>query len=339
MKYEELLEYLDQNQELIDSYGKLDAKLLKQISYKFRLDWNYYSNRIEGGTLTLEETKSVMANLLKIDNKSKKDYMEMDGHDKEVLDILKITKGQQSISPKRIKEMHKNIMYEEDPKKRRGIGEWKKENNYLLNYKDERIDFTPFLDVPDKIQELCNWVNAELDKYHAGKSKLHAVQLAAQFHYEYVCIHPFYDGNGRTARLLTNLILISCGFSPIIIKDEHKDAYGKTLADAQVYDKDNFLFYQFIGDRLMDSQILMLNAINGESIEEEDDLDKRLQLLDQQFEAISEKDEIKKVFDFDVFDEIATTWFADMIKIIMPQIKKFDHFFINQRHSLHSGSG
>jgi Fic family protein len=338
MKFTELLEYLDQNKDLIDSFGKLDDKILKKISYKFRLDWNYYSNRIEGGTLTREETKSVMANLLKIDNKSKKDFMEMDGHDKQVLDILKITKGLQTISPKRIKEMHKSIMYEEVAKEKKQIGQWKTENNFIYNYKGERYDFVPFSDVPDAIQELCNWINAELEKYHNGKSKLHAVEIAAKFHYDYVNIHPFYDGNGRTARLLTNLIFISCGYQPIIIKDQHKDAYGQTLADAQAYGADESLFYQFIGDRLMDSQKLMISVLAGEDIDEEDDLDKRLKLLEQQFEAIPEENEIKKTFNFSVFDEIAYTWFSQLIKLTVPKVRKFDKFFIDYDHTLYAGS-
>lgn len=326
MKLKELLSKIDENQKEIDSHGKLGSKLLDKINYKFRLDWNYYSNRIEGGTLTLEETKSVMANLLKIDNKSKKDFMEMDGHDKEVLDILKISRAEQSISPKRIKEMHKNIIFEFSEKKKKSIGEWKKVNNYVINYKGEKQFFLPFSDVPEAIQNLCNWVNKELEAFHRGKANNHPLEIAAEFHYEYVSIHPFYDGNGRTARLLTNLILISAGFPPIIVKDIHKDAYGQILADIQSYGADKSLFYSFIAERLIESQQLMLDAIAGKEIGEEDDLDKRLKLIDQKFEVLNEQKK-PNIFSLKDFDNIYDNWFFSFVLEINKQLSDFTKYF------------
>jgi hypothetical protein len=277
MLLNDIIRQIDQNQQQIDAFGKFDAEILKKINYKFRLDWNYYSNRMEGGTLTREETRSVMVGNIDVKGKPLKDVMEMNGHDRTVLDILKMSKGEQRISEKRIKEIHKSIMYEEDPIEARQIGEWKTVENHVYNYKKEEIVFTAPADVPDKMHKLINQTNAELDKFFMGKKSEHPLIIAAQFHIDFVSIHPFYDGNGRTARILTNIILVSCGFPPMIIPDGDK-RYGQLLADIQVYGGQPDLFYRFIGERLSESQQIVLRALHGEEIEDEEDLYKEIDL-------------------------------------------------------------
>ncbi|MGB1316484.1 MAG: hypothetical protein ACPG4Y_10715, partial [Chitinophagales bacterium] len=98
MKLTEQIEILEQNRFLIESYGKLELDVLNKINYKFRLDWNYYSNKMEGGTLTKAETRSVMVQNIDIKGKPFKDVAEMQGHDSVVLDVLKIGKGELRIS-------------------------------------------------------------------------------------------------------------------------------------------------------------------------------------------------------------------------------------------------
>ena len=120
----------------IEAYGNLSTDVLKQINYKFRLDWNYYSNSMEGNTLTEAETRSVMINNITVSGKPIKDVLEMQGHDNVITEILKIGKSQTRLSEKRIKEIHKAIMREDDPDKQKDIGVWKKEGNYLYNYKN-----------------------------------------------------------------------------------------------------------------------------------------------------------------------------------------------------------
>src|ERR1700743_2176064 len=113
MSFREKLAEIDRLQQSIEQHGKLGRDLLQKIDYKFRLHWNYYSNRMEGNTLTLDETKSVMIGNINVHNKPFKDVMEMKGHDEAVQTILKMGKGELNISQKRIKDLHKKIMYEE----------------------------------------------------------------------------------------------------------------------------------------------------------------------------------------------------------------------------------
>ena len=281
MELKQILERLTELKAEIGELGKLPKEVLQKINYKFRLDWNYYSNRMEGGTLTREETRSVMVGNITVAGKPIKDVMEMNGHDAVVREILRMGKGEVRISEKRIKEIHKAILKEtDDPIKNRQIGTWKTEPNEIINYKDEKISFTAPADVADEMHELLNKTNAQLDVYFAGKKEAqHPLIIAADFHLGFVTIHPFFDGNGRTARILMNLILIAGGYPPIIITDSGKQAYYQYLADIQAYGGDKELMYFQMAGLELKSLMLVLKASKGEDIEEEDDLDKRLEML------------------------------------------------------------
>ena len=269
MPFTDKIKQIDELQQKINSFGKLPDAVFKKINYKFRLEWNYTSNSMEGNTLTKEETRSVMIGNITVHGKPIKDILEVKGHDEVINSILKIGKGELNISEKRIKEIHEAIMHEEDPDKKKKIGKWKTQNNYLYNYKNERFDFVAPADVPDKMHELMNWLNAEKEKIERNASDaLHPVALALKFNLEYVSIHPFYDGNGRTSRILTNLILISHGFPPIYIKENERSGYYQYLGDIQGYGGPPDVFYDYMADLLMRSQMIVLDFIEGKEIDE-----------------------------------------------------------------------
>jgi len=329
----EILKQVDSNQNKIESLGKLSEDVLKKINYRIRLDWNYYSNKMEGGTLTRSETRDVMIGIGVI--KPIKDVTEMNGHDKVVLDLLKIGKGDLRISEKRIKEIHSAIMYEDNDELKKEIGQWKSEPNEIINYKNEKVRFSEPADVAEEMHKLMDWLNAEIDKFTHVKTKSpHPVNLAAEFHLRYVSTHPFYDGNGRTARILTNLILLSLGYPPIIIKDEHRKEYYSLLGDIQSYGGNTELFYQFLANRVLETQEIYLKASVGESIDEDDDLDKRLKLLDQQFEVISDREEVKLMLSKLTLQGIMSSWLGEFYKEFVPLIHKFNKYYFVNRHIL-----
>lgn len=334
MKLNKLLEQIDKNQKTIANYGTFDEAILKKINYKIRLDWNYYSNRMEGGTLTKAETRSVMVGNLEVAGKPFKDVAEMNGHDKAVLEVLKMSKGELRISEKRIRELHKTIMHEDEPEKAAQIGIWKIEPNEIINYKNEKIEFTSPENVANEVHEILNKTNAELDSFFRNKSKKHAVVLAAQFHIDFVSIHPFYDGNGRMSRILTNILLMSCGLPAIVIKDEHKQAYYRLLADIQAYGGKEDLFYEFLAERVLETQKLILDALDGKEIDEPNDLDKKLALLESELNAIDANEELQKQFSKEVFFEMFDGWIKKLIKQTIPEIQKFNKFFSGTTHSL-----
>jgi Fic family protein len=280
MSFSDKLISIDKLMMKINQHGTLPNKVLNKINYKFRLDWNYYSNSIEGNTLTMQETRSIMIGNVTINGKPVKDVMEMKGHDDVVNEILKIGKGELNISESRIRNIHKSIMHEEDPEKQKWIGKWKQQPNYLYNYKNERFDFTAPADVAVEMHKLINWLSKENEKLKRNdKTALHPVQIALKFNLDYITIHPFYDGNGRTSRILTNLILISYGYPPIYVKNNEKDSYYQYLGEIQGYGGSPDLFYIFMTDLLYRSVQITLDAIEGKDIEEQDDIDKELLLL------------------------------------------------------------
>lgn len=325
-KLVKILNTLEENQRQIQAFGKFDEQLLKKINYKIRLDWNYYSNRMEGGTLTRDETRSVMVGNIDVQGKPFKDVAEMKGHDQVVLQVLKMSSGQTRISESRIKEIHRAIMHEDDPEKAKLIGQWKTHANEIINYQHEKIAFTPPSEVAEKVQQLLNKTNAELDKLFAGKKAQHPLEIAAQFHIDFVTIHPFYDGNGRTCRILTNILLLACGYPAIIIREEQKEAYYRYLADIQVYNGEADLFYAFIGERILDTQAIILKAINGEPVEEDSDLDKRISLLDKMLTNIEEP--ITLTRNAQVMTELWDNSIEPLVKTVLEKTQKLSPFFV-----------
>jgi Fic family protein len=325
MRFNDILVLIEQNQQKISAYGKFDDAILKKINYKLRLDWNYYSNRMEGGTLTKAETRSVMVGNIDVKGKPLKDVFEMTGHDKIVLEVLKMSKGELRIAEKRIKDIHKTIMYEEADEKALQIGKWKSHANEIINYKGEKIAFTSPADVAEEVHRIINAVNAELDKFYSDKKSKHPIEIAAQFHIDFVSVHPFYDGNGRTTRILTNIILMACDYPAIIVKDEHKQAYYKLLGDIQAYGGKTDLFYSFIAERVLETQQLIIDALEGKEIDDLDDFDKEIQIFKKQLEAKQLLGSVKK--SNEVIHHIYFNCIKKLFDTIEQKHNSFDNLF------------
>lgn len=340
MSFQDKLQQIDRLNFSIEDYGKLSRELLQKINYKFRLDWNYYSNRMEGNTLTIDETKSVMIGNINVQNKPLKDIMEMKGHDDAIRNILQIGRGELNISESRIRELHTEIMYENDAGEKEKIGKWKTQSNHVINYRGEKFDFANPSEIADSMHELVNWVNAEKNKIEARKKDaLHPVELAFDFHLRYLTIHPFYDGNGRTGRILTNLILISYGFPPIYIKDNEKAFYYRYLAEVQAYGSDKKQLFELMSDYLIRSQNIVLDAIAGKEIEEREDIDKKIQLLERELGAIDATNEVKISFSRTTLIRIYDNWISKLIESAIPVIEKFNKFFEINEHMIQFGPG
>jgi len=294
MSYTDKLNEVDFLQATIQKNGLLSTELLTKINYKLRLEWNYTSNSMEGNSLTKRETRTVMVGLVDVDDKPIKDIMEIRQHDAVISMIMKMGKGELNISETRIKQIHKGIMYEEDPEKLKYVGEWKNTDNYLYNTAGERFDFVSHTNVKKKVHLLINWLNTEKEKITQGKKDTtHPAILAFQFHLDYLTIHPFYDGNGRTARILSNLILIAYGFPPIYIKEDEKRNYYQYLTDIQSHGGSPDLFYEFMSGLLLRSMQLITDAIEGKNIEDQDDIDKEIALFKLSLDKNKERKEVR----------------------------------------------
>lgn len=326
MSYPEKRKQVDLLQQKINAHGELSAEVKKKINYKFRLDWNYYSNSMEGNTLTMDETRSVMVGNLTVGGKPIKDVLEIKGHDEVIADILKIGKGELRLSEKRIKEIHKGIMYEEDKEKEKKIGIWKTDPNYVINYKGEKFEFVAPADVPERMHDLLNKTNAAIDAIQQNKKDApHPLDIALQFHLDYVVIHPFYDGNGRTARILANLLLISFGYPPFWVKTNERSIYNQYIGDIQGYGGNPDLFFEFGANMILRSQNLILDAIGGKDISEPDDIDKRVALLDRMMEGMEEG--IQKTKNAEVMQQMLKEIVEPLFRKVFEKVLKISPLF------------
>jgi Fic family protein len=272
------LQQIDARQAQIQAHQPWDQATRRKIERKLRLDWNYHSQSIEGGTLTARETRTIMLGSVDVQGKPLKDVLEMQRHDELIQEIMQMGRGEKRLSESRIKAIHAAIMYEEpDTTLRQQIGRWKTTDNEIINPKGEKFGFTPVGEVPDAIHALLNRCNANWDRLERGATDArHPALMAFDVHLDFLTIHPFYDGNGRTARILLNLILIAFGYPPVIVKTSDKDRYNRLLAEIQGYGASRDLYHEFMAGLLLRSQELVLSALRGEEIEEEDDLSKEI---------------------------------------------------------------
>ena len=273
----------------LDALRPLSAEDEQRIMQKFRLDWNYHSNHLEGNSLTYGETKALILFGITAQGKSLKDHFEVRGHNDAILWVLDIIKQDRPLSENFIRELHKLILkenYEIDAitpdgqptKKKVKVGEYKSTPNHVKTVTGEIFRFATPEETPAKMNDLLAWYNNEKEK-----DDFNPILLATQFHYKYIRIHPFDDGNGRTARILMNFILLQNGYPPVIIKTEDKDNY---FANLRLADGGNIEpFINYISQNLKHSLQLMISGAKGENIEEDDDIDKEIALLKQKVQA------------------------------------------------------
>lgn len=337
MELPELLHRIDELQARIVAAGPLSPEAKRKLDYRFRLDWNYHSNVMEGSQLTRQETRTIMMGNITVEGKPIRDVLEMQGHDEVVSTLLGMASGELNLSEKRIKEIHKAIMHEDDPAKKDWPGNWKKHPNHIYNFKEERFDFKAPEDVPEAMHRLLDRTKAALESIvRSDKDAPHPAVVAFDFQREYVTIHPFHDGNGRTARIFSNLLLLNFSYPPAIIKaeEQEKTAYNRLLAEVQVYGASPDLFNAFMAERLIRSQELVLEVLSGKDIDDADDLDKRLQLIDAQLANVDPKDEIQRVRGAETTRSLLEEWGYDLLQQAIPVAQKFNRFFLNTQHDL-----
>jgi len=209
-------ERIDGKLKTLNSYRMLYEPAVKKIKEQFEIEMTYNSNAIEGNSLTLKETRLVINEGITIKGKPLKDHIEAKSH-KEALDYLyELAATRKKILPSEmlIGTFHQIVTEDIDK-------EWagKYRNSLAMvggtNYKPPEA-----VDVPEMMRDLIDWARS-------NKNKLHPIELAAIFHYKLVAIHPFFDGNGRIARLIMNVILIQAGYPlAIILKNDRKRYYN-----------------------------------------------------------------------------------------------------------------
>ena len=210
---------IDYKKNLLDKKRPFSKITIESLRANNILEWTYNSNAIEGNTLTLKETKVVLEGIT-IGGKSIKEHLEATNHKDAIMYLEELVDSNTKLTEWNIKNIHSLILKEIDNK---NAGAYRTENVIILGAKHRPTDY---IMVPQEMNNLIvmyeNW------------SKYHYIIRAALLHGEFVKIHPFVDGNGRTARLLLNFELMKGGYPPIIIKKEQRIKYYEALDKAHV---------------------------------------------------------------------------------------------------------
>lgn len=224
-----VLQRVDEGVRLINLHRPLPVSILGRLREQLVLDWTYNSNAIEGNTLTLRETKLVIEDGLTVGGKSMREHLEAINHRDAIAFVEGLATGDEPLTERQIKEIHALVLREIDPK-------------YAGRYRDIQVRIGGSTHLPpepllvgEKMSEFAGrWLEAG-----AGE---HPLIRAALAHYELAAIHPFVDGNGRTARLLMNLLLMRSGYPPAVILKNDRKKYYAALEKAQQGKTEDFIF-------------------------------------------------------------------------------------------------
>jgi Fic family protein len=223
-----LLNQIDVLRQRLQEIRPLNAEALKKIKAAFEMEYSYESNRIEGNTLTLQETTLVVNEGVTIGGKSVMEHLEAINHAQAIEFIKEIATGDIEITERTIKEIHAIILNGID---KENAGKYR--NVPVMIVGSKHIPPQPYLIQPQMEQFI--------DKYRKMEQEgVHSVLIAAYLHKCLVKIHPFIDGNGRTARLLMNLYLLSKGYTITTLKgdNESKIAYYTALEESHIANND-----------------------------------------------------------------------------------------------------
>jgi Fic family protein len=230
-QYEGLAQSLSRIQEKkqkLDALRPLPSAAVQNIRQSLTLEWTYNSNSIEGNTLTLQETKMVIEDGMTIKGKSLREHFEAVNHQDAIEFVEQLATVQHPLSAQDILGLH-------------GLVLQKIEKEFAGRYRNAGVrisgaNFVPpnALKVDTLMDGLIQWVNDP-------DNPLDIIVKAAIFHHRFVWIHPFFDGNGRTVRLVFNLLLMRAGFPPAIILKNDRKKYYDALNKANTGDYSKLL--------------------------------------------------------------------------------------------------
>jgi Fic family protein len=213
-------DFLTEKKRQLDQFRPLPKELVANLENWFRVELTYTSNALEGNTLTRQETAVVVEKGLTIGGKSLVEHLEATNHAAALNKVVQIAQSAtEDISEHTILDLHSTILHGIDDA---NAGRYR---SIAVRISGSMVVLPNPLKVPTLMADFMK---------EMGRSDLHPAELAAEAHYQLVTIHPFIDGNGRTARLLMNLLLLQKGYPPALIRKRDRVPYLKALEKAQL---------------------------------------------------------------------------------------------------------
>ncbi|MCK5293756.1 MAG: Fic family protein [Arcobacteraceae bacterium] len=221
----------------LDSLRPLSTKQVQNLKKLYDTQLTYNSNAIEGSTLTYSETKLILNEGITIGGKSINEHLEVINHQEAISFIEELaTIETKDITLRDIKSIHHLILKGID---KQNAGVYRTKPVGVVKSDGEVHQFTDPLKIDEQMEEFIKWLNSnDIDE---------PILLATLVHIKFVTIHPFIDGNGRTARLLMNLILLQNGYPQAIIKVSNRVEYIQAIENSQASNNLEYeIFYNVI---------------------------------------------------------------------------------------------
>ncbi len=236
----------------LDTHRPLLPEQVANVQAWLDLEYTYTSNAIEGNTLNRAETALIIEKGITVQGKLLREHLEAVNHARAVRLIHSLMgKGHQELSEDDIKRLHKIVLTGINDE---WAGLYRRINVFIVG---ADVEPPPPNAIPDRMAELIAWLDRQ--------QETHPAQIAADLHFKFVEIHPFIDGNGRSARLLMNLTLLQHGYPLAIIKMSERLAYMMAINEGTVsgnLEPFREIIYTAI-ERTLDA---WLTAVNGGSI-------------------------------------------------------------------------
>ena len=233
-KLEALLVTLSELQQQWQAQKPLEASQLQKLQTNINLAYTYESNRIEGNTLSLQETNLVVNEGITVGGKTLLEHLEAINHQEAIHFIEQLVVNLQTFNKSVLVQLHRFILMGIDTKNA-GV------------YRTVEVRISGSKHVPPSPLLLNDLIDGYFEFYELNKRTMHPVLLAAEMHERLVTIHPFIDGNGRTARLVMNLVLLQNGYTLVNIKGNLKNRlkYYQALEQVQL-NHEHTEFYKLI---------------------------------------------------------------------------------------------
>ena len=240
-----LLERLEQKRGRLDALRPLPAAAVRRLNEQLTIEWIYNSNAIEGNTLTLRETQLILETGLTIGGKSLREHFEVINHKEAIEYVEALSTDETIITPFHVRQVHQLVLTRID-------------DDEAGQYRNLPVRITGSAHRPPEAWQVPHLMSDWGDWLNGLALSLHPVERAALAHHRLAVIHPFIDGNGRTARLVMNLLLMRDGYPPTIIRRVDRRQYYHVLAQAD--EGNEFPVVNFVGQAVERSLTLYLEA-------------------------------------------------------------------------------